>query len=283
MVIRMSCAAIAIAAAASPRSWASMKPARMARSSSVRSPATQSARRFGRCSCIVARARWRALFVAATLVSSRAAASAAGQPSTSRAIEGGPLPRRQELHARRGTRARSSRARRPPRRAARRSAGDLVEQRVGVGLQPGHLGERRASSSAGATLRRSMSMQTLVAMRYSQARNSVLPSNAVAAPPRPQERLLHGVLGLVERGEHPVAVHVQLAPVPFGERGEPGSVAGTPPEPAWVVPLRPVMPWPSAVDFLDQPGVAVGVVEREEGCRSSARVRGRGPAAARRR
>jgi hypothetical protein len=38
------------------------------------------------CSCIVARARWSALFVAATLVPSISAVSLAGQPSTSRAI-----------------------------------------------------------------------------------------------------------------------------------------------------------------------------------------------------
>ncbi len=86
IVIRRSWAAIATAAAASPRSWASMKPASRARSSSVGSPADQSDRRAGRCACIVARARWSALFVAATVVSRRDAVSLAGQPSTSRAI-----------------------------------------------------------------------------------------------------------------------------------------------------------------------------------------------------
>ena len=40
------------------------------------------------------------------------------------------------------------------------------------------------------------------------------------AAPGLQERLLHRVLGLVERGQHPVAVDVQLTPVPLGEGGE---------------------------------------------------------------
>jgi hypothetical protein len=31
---------------------------------------------------------------------------------------------------------------------------------------------------------------------------------------------LDGVLGLIERGQHPVAVHMQLAPVPFGKNLE---------------------------------------------------------------
>ena len=82
----MSCAAIATAAAASHRSCASMKRSSRSRSSALGSPADHSARRAGRCSCIVARARCSALFAAATLVSSSVAVSLAGQPSTSRTI-----------------------------------------------------------------------------------------------------------------------------------------------------------------------------------------------------
>ena len=63
-------------------------------------------------------------------------------------------------------------------------------------------------------------------MRYSQARNERAAVEALAAAPGAQERLLHRVLGLVERGEHPVAVHVQLAPVPLGDVGEGRAVAG---------------------------------------------------------
>ena len=43
---------------------------------------------------------------------------------------------------------------------------------------------------------------------------------AVAGAPRTQERLLYGVLRIVERREHPVAVDVELAPVTLGESGE---------------------------------------------------------------
>ena len=88
MVTRMSSDAMARAAAASQRWWASMKRSSRARSSALGppAPADHSDRRAGRCSCMVARARWRALLAAATLVSSSEAVSAAGQPSTSRRI-----------------------------------------------------------------------------------------------------------------------------------------------------------------------------------------------------
>ena len=48
----------------------------------------------------------------------------------------------------------------------------------------------------------------------------------VAGPPRPQERLLDRVLGLVKRGEHPIAVDVELAPVSLGEGRECGLPTG---------------------------------------------------------
>ena len=63
-----------------------MKLASSARSASFGSPADQSVRCVGRCAWSVARARCSALFTAATLVSSAAAVSAAGQPRTSRAM-----------------------------------------------------------------------------------------------------------------------------------------------------------------------------------------------------
>ena len=75
-------------------------------------------------------------------------------------------------------------------------------------------------------LRRMASRQTFVAILYSHARTSALPSKPIACPPRPQERLLHGVVGLVERGQHPVAVDVQLAPVSLGEGRERGLPTG---------------------------------------------------------
>ena len=52
-----------------------------------------------------------------------------------------------------------------------------------------------------------------MAILYSQARSCASPVERLARPPGAQERLLQRVLGLLEGAEHPVAVHVQLAPV----------------------------------------------------------------------
>ncbi len=59
-----------------------------------------------------------------------------------------------------------------------------------------------------------------MAMRYSHARNRAVAVEPVPMTPRPQECLLYGVVGLVERGQHPVAVDVQLPAVPLGGGGE---------------------------------------------------------------
>ena len=95
----------------------------------------------------------------------------------------------------------------------------------------------------------------------------------VAAAPRAQERLLHGVLRLVERGEHPVAVDVQLAPVALGEAREVGFAARSPATLRRSIvhvdhqpPLRrsPGHARVARPFFLDQPRVPVGIVEGEE-------------------
>ena len=62
-----------------------------------------------------------------------------------------------------------------------------------------------------------------MAIRYSQARSRRPALERSPGPPRAQERLLHQVLGLVERAEHPVAVHPQLAPVALDELLELGA------------------------------------------------------------
>jgi hypothetical protein len=85
MVIRMSSRTSAAAAAAA-RSWASMKPSSSRRSSSLGADPDHSDGRAGSRSRSVARARWRALLAAATVVSSRSAVSLADQSSTSRRI-----------------------------------------------------------------------------------------------------------------------------------------------------------------------------------------------------
>ena len=224
IVIRMSSDAIATAAAASHRSCASMNRAEQRPLLGARlCRRTTSSARAGRCSCIVARARCSALLAAATLVSSRDAVSLAGQPSTSRTIKRRALPRRQDLQ--RGEERQLDRLALDDDRVrlvvARR---DLVQQAVRVRLEPRHLGER--------VQRRHSPRPAPDHVEADVGRDAVEPGaeqlalEPRAAAPRAQERLLDGVLRLVERGEHPVAVDVQLAPVALGERGEGGLVLG---------------------------------------------------------
>jgi len=95
----------------------------------------------------------------------------------------------------------------------------LVQERVRVGLQPRHLGERAhvaAPPAAGP-----QQVETDVGGDAVQPRPVLhLPFEAVAAAPGAQERLLHGVLGIVERRQHPVAVHVELAAMTARQVGE---------------------------------------------------------------
>ena len=90
----------------------------------------------------------------------------------------------------------------------------------------------------------------------------------VAAAPRAQERLLHRVLGLVERGQHPVAVDVQLAPVPLGERRERGLLARDRRRrlrcSVRSSSFDRFRGYESRPDLLDEPAVAVRVAERHE-------------------
>ena len=223
-MIRRSFAAIDTASAASPRSCASMKLASSARSASLGSPADQSVRLAGRCACSVARARWSALLTDATEVSS------ADRRLARRPAEHVPGDQRRAL-------ARREDLERGEERELDRLAGDddrlgllvarrdLVEQAVRVGRDPGHLARTSPSRSAGGRCagshrgrRWSRSVQPGADERAAVER--------LARPPRPQERLLDGVLGLVERGEHPVAVDVELAPVSLGEGRERGLPTG---------------------------------------------------------
>ena len=102
---------------------------------------------------------------------------------------------------------------------------DLVEQPVGVGLQPRDLGEGaqrgHAPRAAADRVERRVGGD---AVQPGPEPGAAL--EAVAAAPRAQEGLLHEVLGLLERAEHAVAVHVQLAAVALHEGGEGGLVAG---------------------------------------------------------
>jgi hypothetical protein len=58
----------------------------------------------------------------------------------------------------------------------------------------------------------------LVAIVYSHVRSELRPSKRAMAAPRAQQRVLHGVLGVVDRAEHAVAVGVEQPAV--------GSTAG---------------------------------------------------------
>src|SRR5262249_14202631 len=89
----------------------------------------------------------------------------------------------------------------------------------GIGLQPRNLGERvqRTDPSGAPADRVEAHVGRDLVQPGPELRVTLEP---LPAPPRPQVRLLHGVLGLVERRQHPVAVHVELAPVPFGPRLE---------------------------------------------------------------
>jgi hypothetical protein len=178
MVTRMSFAAIAMTASASNRSCAAMNCSTSSRSSALGSPADHSARRAGRCDCIGARARCWALLAAATLVPSAEAVWLAGQPRTSRAISaarclGGSACR------------------------AARNASEIVSRWMTTASGCSSLGAAASSSRSGygwshgtsggefpavrREPRRSMSRQTLVAIRYSHARNCGPPSK----PDRP--------------------------------------------------------------------------------------------------
>ena len=102
---------------------------------------------------------------------------------------------------------------------------DLVEQAVRVGRDPRHLGERvhRGQPARAAPERVEADVRRDPVEPGADQRAAV---ERLARPPRPQERLLDGVLGLVERGQHPVAVDVELAPVSLGEGRERGLPTG---------------------------------------------------------
>ena len=132
--------------------------------------------------------------------SSRAATPS--RPPASRARPGRSAPRAGAAAGPawpRGTRARSSPARRPRASGCSSLGADLVQQPVRVRLQPRHLGERAQRRHAGASSAGACRGRRSWRSGRATARNSAPPSKLVAAAPGPQQRLLHGVLGLVER------------------------------------------------------------------------------------
>ena len=65
-----------------------------------------------------------------------------------------------------------------------------------------------------------------MAIRVQPRTHRAAPLEPVDAPPGPQQRVLHGVLGVVERAEHPVAVRLQLTLQGRDEAAERLVVAG---------------------------------------------------------
>jgi hypothetical protein len=56
-------------------------------------------------------------------------------------------------------------------------------------------------------------------------RGRILKARRRPPTPRAQERLLHEILGVLQRAEHPVAVHPELATMALDQRAEGGLVA----------------------------------------------------------
>ncbi len=110
-----------------------------------------------------------------------------------------------------------------------------VEQRVRVGLQPGDLAaaggfwrlEGRRGFGRDPAARGPPGVEALVGRDAVQpgTDRGALGEAGQAAPGR-QERLLQHVLGVGQRAEHPVAVHLQFAPVRVGELAECPLIAG---------------------------------------------------------
>ena len=142
---------------------------------------------------------------------------AAGEPEHVAQDQHGPLPRRQPLH--RGDEGQRDRLARLV--AGLRTwfgGGQPLEQVVRTGLEPGHLadpgrlGRRRARRHRPlAPAGRTAHVQAAAGGHPVQpGPDRGAPLEACDALPGGQQRILHGVLGVLHRTEHPVAVHLQF-------------------------------------------------------------------------
>jgi hypothetical protein len=95
--------------------------------------------------------------------------------------------------------------------------GELVEQRIGVRLQPRDV-ERAADRAAGPAVDHLEAGRGADPIQpVPQRRPALIP---VEPPPGTQQRLLDRLLGVVERAEHPVAVQVKSPQMRCDERLE---------------------------------------------------------------
>jgi hypothetical protein len=101
--------------------------------------------------------------------------------------------------------------------------GDALEQRVGVRLEPGLLDAPARRRRPSGRLGRGRELPASSSPKRGQAgvggypiqpgTQARAPGEALKPAPRGQERLLDHVLRVLGGAEHPVAVHVELAPV----------------------------------------------------------------------
>ena len=263
--MRRSCAEIERARAASPRSWASMNAGERGR---VRPRwvrrRDQSARRAGKCACSVARARWRACSRRAR--SCRAPRRLDRRPAQDVAgDEGGPLPGRQDLE--------------------RRQEGELDGLALdddGVGLVVGRrdLVEQRGPGRAAARAprRTTASRSTARAFRRRTVKAHVGRDPVEPCPEqRPPSKLTRGPAtpGGTSPGRRPRPRRTRRASGSNGRGARAGSARSAPRTRALHRRATEVgdcqvghagprhadlVGGPVALDLLDQPGVAVGIL-----------------------
>ena len=97
-------------------------------------------------------------------------------------------------------------------------AEDMVQETLVAAWRGADGYEGRASVRS--WLYRIATNRCLNALREGTRRPRAGVPSQIAPPPGTQQRLLHRVLSVLERPEHPVAVHVQLPPVPLGQPRE---------------------------------------------------------------
>jgi len=119
--------------------------------------------------------------------------------------------------------------------AGLRAVGRPLEQGVGQRFEPDDLTEpgrlrrfdvRHVPLLGGAPAGRAARVEALVGGDPVEPRpHRGAPLEPGQAPPGGQQRVLHGVLGVLDGAEHPVAVHQQLPPVRLGQLAERVTVA----------------------------------------------------------
>ena len=170
---------------------------------------------------MVARARWSALFAAATLTSSREALSAADHPSTSRRINTARCLGGSSWIAAMNASSIVSRA--TTSASGSSSLGAIPSSRwSGYGCSHGNSASGWTPSRGSSFRRRrpSASRQAFVAMRYSQARNVERPWKLLRFRHARRNVSWTRVLGVLQRAEHAVAVRLELGAVGLGQRRE---------------------------------------------------------------